>query len=165
MSTSELYHIALNQWIELPNMRNGRMFHSSCGFNDRAVYVFFGFNQTKVNTIERFDLDQRDWAIINTNYLSLRHTNFYVEVAQKDRETILMLGGYDAQCHFKYVFHAERAMIYPLRNDTLNGSLQHLVYHNKTNTLLGVLKPELRQNISGTQSTTSLSEDSIQDSP
>ena len=96
LSTSELYHIALNQWIELPNMRNGRMFHSSCGFNDRAVYVFFGFNQSKVNSIERFDLDHRDWTIINTNYLSLRHTNFYVQVAQKDKESILILGGYDA---------------------------------------------------------------------
>jgi hypothetical protein len=53
---TEMFSIHENKWMELAQINNGRHYHSSCSFENSAVYIFCGIsNETKkyLNTIER----------------------------------------------------------------------------------------------------------------
>jgi hypothetical protein len=41
-NTCEMLSIKENKWQELPELKNGRYYHSSCSFNDSRVFVFCG---------------------------------------------------------------------------------------------------------------------------
>ena len=38
----ELYDILIDEWIEMPMIKEGRHYHSSCNFNNKFIYVFGG---------------------------------------------------------------------------------------------------------------------------
>lgn len=57
-STCEVYEIKSDKWEDLPNMKNGRYYHSSCSFNGEKVFVFCGLcSKTKkyLDSIEFLD--------------------------------------------------------------------------------------------------------------
>lgn len=65
-----MYNSDIDLWFEMPDLNVGRHYHSSCGFNDKAVYVFCGIaNQSRkyINSIEKYDTGNRQkWELINT---------------------------------------------------------------------------------------------------
>jgi len=53
---TELFSINDNKWFELGMFNNGRHYHSSCSFDNSAIYIFCGIsNETKkyLNSIEK----------------------------------------------------------------------------------------------------------------
>ena len=41
-ATTERYDIEMDRWAKYPPLTTGRAFHSSCGFENRYVFVFCG---------------------------------------------------------------------------------------------------------------------------
>jgi hypothetical protein len=41
-SRVELYDIQIDDWIQMPQLKEGRHYHSSCNFNNKFIYVFGG---------------------------------------------------------------------------------------------------------------------------
>lgn len=41
-SKVEQYNIDMDIWFDLPDLQKGRHYHSSCAFQERFIYVFFG---------------------------------------------------------------------------------------------------------------------------
>jgi len=65
-TTCEMLSIKENKWQELPELKNGRYYHSSCSFNDNKVFVFCGLcSNTKkyLDSIEFLELSnvQAGW--------------------------------------------------------------------------------------------------------
>jgi len=42
LGTCEYFDVNLNNWLELPKLKENRYYHSSCSFNGTDVYVFCG---------------------------------------------------------------------------------------------------------------------------
>ena len=54
----EQYNVDIDIWFDLPNLNEGRHYHSSCSFRDRFVYLFCGISNTTkkyCNSIEKYD--------------------------------------------------------------------------------------------------------------
>ena len=57
-ATCEAYDVKSNKWSDLPELNNGRYYHSSCTFNQKQVFVFCGLCTTSkkyLDTIEVLD--------------------------------------------------------------------------------------------------------------
>ena len=53
----ESYNIETNRWALMPDMPEGRCRHSSCGFQQKFLYIFGGMSaRNRVGTIIKLDL-------------------------------------------------------------------------------------------------------------
>ena len=56
----ELYDIQIDDWIEMPQIKEGRHYHSSSNFNNKFIYVFGGIQNSNKKyscSIERINFD------------------------------------------------------------------------------------------------------------
>ena len=99
----EMYSPSKNEWKEIPEMLNERSNFSSCIFQDKYLFAFFGFNNPKkqyLNTIEYLDLleEEKNWTYLiyeNSQMLSLKIINFIT--INYNEEKIIFFGGYNAE--------------------------------------------------------------------
>ena len=97
----EMYSSLKNEWKEIPEMINERANFSSCIFQDKYLFAFFGFNYPKkqfLNSIEFLDLLQENtnWTYLiyqNSNLLNLKIINFIT--INYNEEKIIFFGGYN----------------------------------------------------------------------
>jgi len=93
----EMYNTDIDLWFELPDLNVGRHYHSSCGFNDRFLYVFCGIaNKTRkyINSIEVFDNQKKgSWNLIEQSD-KLFPIRQGCGVIQRDNTHILIFGGF-----------------------------------------------------------------------
>ena len=99
----EMYSPSKNEWKEIPEMLNERSNFSSCIFQDKYLFAFFGFNNPKkqyLNTIEYLDLleEEKNWTYLiyeNSQMLSLKIINFIT--INYNEEKIIFFGGYNTE--------------------------------------------------------------------
>ena len=99
----EMYSPSKNEWKEIPEMINERSNFSSCIFQDKYLFAFFGFNNPKkqyLNTIEFLDLleEDKNWTYLlyeNSQNLSLKIINFIT--INYNEEKIIFFGGYNKE--------------------------------------------------------------------
>lgn len=62
VGSCEVYDILKDQWSLLPKMNQHRSRHSSCAFQNRYVYVFFGKDErdTTIFCVERLDMQDQE---------------------------------------------------------------------------------------------------------
>ena len=95
-----MYNSDIDLWFQMPDLNVGRHYHSSCAFQDKAVYVFCGIansNRKYINSIEKYETkDRNKWTLI---YISSRvmPERQGAGVVQKDLNTILIFGGFSGK--------------------------------------------------------------------
>lgn len=97
----EMYNTDIDLWFEMPDLKVGRHYHSSCTFNDRFIYVFCGIaNKTRkyVNSIEFYDHQKKNggWSEISINN-KLFPDRQGCGVIQRDNQNILIFGGFSGK--------------------------------------------------------------------
>lgn len=96
----EQYNIDLDLWFDVPDLNEGRHYHTSCSFKGHVVYCFAGIsNATKkyTNSIERYDvITRQSWEKI-----SLPPDQFKARqglgCAQTNDNEIIVFGGFDGK--------------------------------------------------------------------
>jgi hypothetical protein len=83
-------------WRQVANMEMEREIFGHCVIKDRYIYVFGGFNEIHLDTIERFDVVTGKWKLLSLK-LKIPLQNC-TAVAISD-ELIALIGGYSGLLH------------------------------------------------------------------
>ena len=86
----ELFDTNTNKWMQLPNLNEGRDYHSSCAFNKDTIYVFCGRD---VNSIEKHTIGTNKWDTITTTGSTIGAIE-NPGLIQLNNDEIFIFGGY-----------------------------------------------------------------------
>ena len=62
----EVFDLEIMKWKPLPDLNQKRSHHSSVAFNNKIVYVFCGYDNTDLSSIERWVVGEEKWTNIKT---------------------------------------------------------------------------------------------------
>lgn len=96
LSSSEYYDKKLNVWKPGPMMNTEREIFAHCAVKDRYIYVFGGFNDNHLDSIERYDVVQDKWKTLQVRLKKTLQNSCAVCV--KD-DLIAVVGGYNGVMH------------------------------------------------------------------
>jgi hypothetical protein len=96
LASTEYYDKAHSNWKFLSFMNFERERFGYCAFKDRYIYVFGGFNENILDSIERYDVIHDKWILLN--YKMKRPLQDVTATAIDDNK-IVLIGGYNGAFH------------------------------------------------------------------
>ena len=98
-TTCEKYDIETDTWSSIANLNIARDSAAVCIINNKYIYAFYGrtkFDKKEVTkTIEKYDIGQDVWKIINLNQFSEGAPSYLSMCVPIDSKTILLFGGFN----------------------------------------------------------------------
>lgn len=96
LSTLEFYDEKENIWKIGANMNIDREIFAHCLVKDRYIYTFGGFNETHLDTIERYDSVQNKWRLLN---VKIKRSLQNATAITLSDDQIALIGGYNGLMH------------------------------------------------------------------
>ena len=96
LNTMEAYDEKESQWKPQCNLIVEREIFSHCVVKDRYIYVFGGFNDTHLDTIEKFDTLTNKWRMLNVKMKKSLQNSTAVTI---NDDQIALIGGYNGLMH------------------------------------------------------------------
>ena len=89
-----MFDFQIWKWEPLPDLNEGRTYHSSTAFNCKTMYVFCGINESvsELSTIERWAVGEDKWTPIQYNNDNFFMKQYIMSVKVNDK-FILIFGG------------------------------------------------------------------------
>jgi N-acetylneuraminic acid mutarotase len=96
LSSMEYYDNIEEKWKFLQFMNIEREIFAFCGFRERYIFVFGGFNVNHLDTIERYDVISDTWKLMGIKMKRPMQNPTAVEL---DYDRVALIGGYNGALH------------------------------------------------------------------
>jgi hypothetical protein len=96
LNTMESFDEKEAVWKAMCNLIVEREIFSHCVVKDRYIYVFGGFNDTHLDTIEKYDTQSNKWRLLNVKMKKSLQNSTAVTL---NEEQIVLIGGYNGSMH------------------------------------------------------------------